>query len=99
MKTIMEHAFPKDGNSENAFPKNAVEYKCIFLVDSSLAGLMIGKNGERISSIRKTYNVQVYLQKPPDGQYDEEVTFQGTLEDVENSVNELNDVFRIFFHE
>jgi len=87
-KAVMSLAFP--GN----LPGD--DFKCIFLVDVNLAGLMIGKGGDRISAIRREFNVQVSLQKPPPLQSDEEVTFSGTLENVERAVCQLNDVFRVF---
>jgi len=80
-----------------AFPTQEGDYKCIFLVQANLAGLMIGKGGDRISAIRREYGVQISLQKPPEGQFDEEVTFSGALENVEKAVNGLNDAFRIYY--
>lgn len=91
MKAVMQHAFPTND------PTN--DYKCIFLVDAALAGLMIGKSGDRISNLRREFNVQVSLQKPPNGQHDEEVTFSGSLEAVQRAVNQLNDVFKIYYHD
>jgi len=58
MKQVMSLAFPQQDPT--------MDYKCIFLVDASLAGLMIGKGGERIASLRRDFGVQVQLQKPPE---------------------------------
>ncbi len=58
MKQVMALAFPQQDPN--------MDYKCIFLVDASLAGLMIGKGGERIASLRRDHGVQVQLQKPPE---------------------------------
>lgn len=44
-------------------------WTCIFLVHSNLAGLMIGKGGDRIAALRRDFNVQVQLAKPPEVQY------------------------------
>ena len=51
-----------------AFPNqdHTAVYKCIFLVHSNLAGLMIGKGGDRIAALRRDFNVQVQLAKPPE---------------------------------
>lgn len=80
-----------------AFPTQEGDFRCIFLVQANLAGLMIGKGGDRITAIRREFDVQISLQKPPEGQFDEEVTFNGTLENVERAVNGLNDAFRIYY--
>jgi hypothetical protein len=83
-----------------AFPANQLtnSYKCIFLASKDLAGLIIGKNGQRIEGLKKRFDVQITL-SPPQNKYqvDEEIMMTGNLDNIAGAVNTLNDTFRVAF--
>ncbi|CAD7925074.1 unnamed protein product [Amoebophrya sp. A25] len=89
MKAVMREAFQSIGEGD--------PFKCIFLAPAHCAGLIIGNRGDRVGHIRRVFDVDIQLSKPPHGQFDEEVTFTGKLDQVEQVVNMMNDVFQVYW--
>lgn len=89
MKYAVKLAFNLENSGDNP---NA---KVILLVDASLAGLIIGKQGARKRNLEVDNQVAITLTIPPEGQADEECSFSGPLENIGNAIESMDDIFKI----